>query len=156
LKYLITILTILVALQILLINNELKKIHSLYEFTPVEFTPLKKNQVKQVQVKRTPLKEVEFRCNQYLPIIEKYSWNAQTALKVMKAESSCNPKAINLRDSHKGCRGSYNLFQVACIHYKSDQSKDDIELNVQLAYKVYTERGWKPWAVCTTGIVKCL
>jgi hypothetical protein len=46
LKYLITILTILVALQILLINNELKKIHSLYEFKPVEFTPLEKNKNK--------------------------------------------------------------------------------------------------------------
>jgi hypothetical protein len=64
LKYLITILTILVALQILLINNELKKIHSLYEFTPVEFTPLPKQKVLGITIKiADAIKQVESRGN---------------------------------------------------------------------------------------------
>lgn len=78
-------------------------------------------------------------------------------MQIMKAESSCNPKAINAKDSHKGCNGSYNLMQVACIHYGKGERKDDIALNIKIAYDVYKRAGYsfRPWTTC--GAIKnCL
>ncbi len=51
-------------------------------------------------------------CSKYIPEIEKYPWNTVTAIKIMYLESKCNPKAKNLKDSHKGCMGSYSLMQL--------------------------------------------
>lgn len=44
------------------------------------------------------------------------------------------------------CWGSYGLFQIACIH--SENPLYDPEENIDMAYKLYQERGWEPWGVC--------
>jgi len=72
----------------------------------------------------------------------------------MKAESNCNPKALNAKDVHNGCKGSYGLFQIACVH-GDVKTFYDPETNVEMAYKVYKKQLWKAWGVCTDGKVKC-
>ena len=56
---------------------------------------------------------------------------------------------------HKGCQGSYGLFQIACLHYEGDP-KDlyDNDLNIQLAKKVYETQGFDAWRN-TCKKIKC-
>ena len=71
---------------------------------------------------------------------------------VMKAESGCNPNAKNLTDSHNVCTGSFGLFQISC---HSGVVLDPAE-NVRIAYyDKYLPRNWRPWGVCTNGMVNC-
>ena len=65
-------------------------------------------------------------------------------------ESSGKPRAINPRDKHNGCNGSYGLFQIACIHANPDDMLDP-KLNVKKAYEIYQRNGWQPWAAYTGG-----
>jgi hypothetical protein len=90
-------------------------------------------------------------CNDYREEIEKYDWDVEIAMKIMKAESGCVPTNHNYNDIHKDyrtgeiiCKGSYNLFQVGCIHYK-DEDKDDWKKNIEIAYRVYQGSGWNAW-----------
>ncbi len=90
-------------------------------------------------------------CETYRPLVAKYGWNVEVAMNVMRAESGCNPNAINKTDNHKVCRGSYGLFQISChsgVVY-------DPEENVKIAWAKYQARGWKPWGVCNSGKVDC-
>ena len=155
-----TIILIFITFQLLIISQANK----LYiDVTVTKFVPLPKNKVKQIQIKRKPIQILENKCIEYLPLLEKYDWNVQTASKVMLKESNCNPKAKNMRDNHYNikrqliCSGSHGLMQVACSHYLKLQitDKEDPVKNVEIAYQLYKERGWKPWGVCTDGKVKC-
>jgi len=101
-------------------------------------------------------------CVSYLPLIEKYDWNVQTAINVMWAESGCNPDAVNLNDKHKSriyprdypagfCVGSFGLFQESCtrpIYYDAPQ-------NIKQAYEIYQEQGWSAWWTTCHTKVKC-
>jgi hypothetical protein len=108
-------------------------------------------------------KTIPIPCVPYLPFVEQYDWNVQTALNVMFAESSCNPNAVNLNDTHTVkkdtvdkqlwyCVGSFGLFQTSCtrpVYY-------DPALNVALAFKIYTEQGWQAWKNTCTKKVYCV
>ena len=74
---------------------------------------------------------------------------------IAKAESHLVPTAYN-PEWHRGCQGSYGLFQVACVNYNGDPTDlYDIDLNIQIAKKVYEEQGLKAWGVCSDGKVNC-
>ena len=90
------------------------------------------------------------RCDIYATEIQKYQWDSRITIAIMKLESGCNPKAINHKDGHGRCTGSYSLMQVACIHYKVGQNKLDPNLNIKIAYRVYKEAGnsFRPWTTC--------
>lgn len=102
-------------------------------------------------------------CVPYIPLIEKYEWNWQTAINVMFNESSCQPEIVNLNPStetHKSklyrdypqgyCVGSFGLFQTSCI----DQIYYDPALNIALAYQIYKVQGWSAWfTTCTTKVI---
>ena len=80
-------------------------------------------------------------------IIAEYGWDTQVAYAVMKAESGGNPSAVNWNDVHKGCIGSFGLFQLGCMH----GAREDLlnaEKNVEIAYKLWRRDGWSPWTVC--------
>jgi hypothetical protein len=131
LKYLITILTILVALQILLINNELKKIHSLYEFTPVEFTPLnktkaKKNKVLGVQITQAIIKvetggkakpglSGEHGVAQFLPATWKNYQKKYLATTTLPMTPENEFMVLSVVNQHYLDKG-YTPYQVALLH----------------------------------------
>lgn len=73
----------------------------------------------------------------------KYNWHQETAYKVMMAESGGNPLAYN-PEWHKGCQGSYGLFQISCLHGEKEELLNPIK-NTEIAYKLWVSEGWRPW-----------
>lgn len=65
-------------------------------------------------------------------------------------ESSGRPKAVNKRDRHKGCSGSYGLFQIACF-WADPQDMLDPHKNIEKARWLYKRSGWQPWGAYTNG-----
>lgn len=90
-------------------------------------------------------------CEAYRPLVAQYGWNVNVALAVMKAESGCNPQAVNRTDNHGVCMGSFGLFQISC----HSGAVHDPAQNVAIAWQKYSARGWQPWGVCTSGKVSC-
>lgn len=81
-----------------------------------------------------------------------------TAVAVAMAESgdgrSFDVYAINTTDSHKGCKGSYGIFQIGCLHEGDPSILYNVEYNVKKARELYNERGWLPWGAYTDGRYK--
>lgn len=77
--------------------------------------------------------------------IAQYDWDVDTAYAVMMAESNASSTVVNWQDNHKGCVGSYGLFQVACIHVEDPEKLKDPDYNIDVAYNIYRESGWSPW-----------
>lgn len=94
--------------------------------------------------------EVPENCSKFLKEIEKYPWDTATVVKIAFKESKCSSDAVNLKDSHRGCRGSYGALQVGCLHYKKGEDKKNVPLNIEKAYEVYKQAGnsFSPWSVC--------
>ena len=65
------------------------------------------------------------------------------------AESRLNPDAVNAKDSHKGCKGSYGIFQIGCIHEDDPRVLFDVEYNIKRAREIYEANGWAPWGAYT-------
>lgn len=82
-------------------------------------------------------------------IRETFPESPDIAVAIAKAESSLNPDATNAKDSHKGCTGSYGLFQIGCIHGDKPEHLYDVDYNIQVARRLYLERGWQPWGAYT-------
>jgi hypothetical protein len=83
-------------------------------------------------------------------LISQYSWDIDTAYKIMVCESRGKSSAYN-SEWHYGCRGSYGLFQVACVHSKYVDSLWDLydpEENVRVAYEIWKKQGWWAWKNC--------
>lgn len=58
-----------------------------------------------------------------------------------------------MNDSHKGCKGSFGIFQIACIHDDSEELYE-VEYNIKRARELYDQEGWKPWGAFTDGRYK--
>lgn len=87
-------------------------------------------------------------CEQYRPLVSQYPWNVDVALAVMKAESNCRPEATHLNSNGSVDHG---LFQLNNINVH------DPAQNIAIAYnQKYALFGWRPWVVCTKGIVRCI
>ncbi len=97
-----------------------------------------------------PIYEVPEPCAKFLDEIEKYPWDSAMVAKIAFKESKCDPKRHNYGDSHKNCKGSWNLMQVGCLHYSKGESRDDVPLNIEKAYEVYKDAGdsFRPWTTC--------
>lgn len=76
------------------------------------------------------------------------------AVAVAMAESKLNPRALNAQDSHKGCKGSFGIFQVGCLHEDNPQVLYDVEYNIKRAREIYDQNGWVPWGAYTSGAYK--
>lgn len=77
-----------------------------------------------------------------------YPWPCQEALTVAWCESRFRPDAV-------GRLGERGLLQIHPVHMDRIRSLgytwDDIfqvRLNVEVAYAIWKERGWRPWANC--------
>lgn len=66
------------------------------------------------------------------------------------AESGLKPYALNSKDSHKGCTGSYGIFQIGCLHETDPNLLYDIEYNIKRAKEIYDAEGWRPWGAYTS------
>ena len=84
-------------------------------------------------------------CERFRPIVERYNWNVQIAMAIMRAESSCNPSAYNGTLNSDGTNDA-GLFQINSVH-DATSARLDPETNVRLAYKVYVSQGWSAWSV---------
>lgn len=73
---------------------------------------------------------------------------------IAMAESHLNPLSLNAKDLHKGCRGSYGIFQIGCIHESNPRILYDVEYNIKRARELYDQKGWKPWGAYTDGSYK--
>jgi hypothetical protein len=93
-------------------------------------------------------------CQPYWEEVTKYDWNATTSIKIMYAESGCNPKAPNLEDNHKVCKGSFGLMQISCDFGVLYDPVENIRVAYEEKYLVKNGKGevvgttWKPWSVC--------
>jgi hypothetical protein len=81
--------------------------------------------------------------------------NAELMIRIAKAESGLNVNAYN-PEWHRGCQGSYGLFQIGCVNY-SGNSQDlfDVDLNIEIAQKVLASQGLNAWGPCRTGKISC-
>lgn len=78
-------------------------------------------------------------CEAYRPLVAQYSWNVETAMQVMRAESGCNPLAVSPTQDH-------GLFQL------HNRPVYDPAQNIAIAYSMWQSRGWQPWSVCRTRV----
>ena len=95
-------------------------------------------------------------CENYRHLVNKYNWNADVMLRVMKAESSCNPNAVGDDYPIRGLHApSCGLMQVRTIGDRPscDQLKNP-EVNIEWAWKIYQSQGYNAWTVCRT-VVRC-
>lgn len=81
--------------------------------------------------------------------------NENVWLAIAQAESNTKETAYN-PEWHRGCQGSYGVFQIACLHYPEDPNKlFDPYFNIDMAVEVYHKQGLRAWGVCTNGKVNC-
>lgn len=74
------------------------------------------------------------------------------AVAIAKAESGENLKATAYNpEAHKGCIGSYGVFQIACVHEDNIEKLYDVEYNIQRAREIYDSEGWSAWGGYTSG-----
>ena len=71
-----------------------------------------------------------------------YAWDCDEALAVMMCESSGHADAFNA--------GNYGLFQINAVHAARVggdlQSLFDPAVNVRVAYEIWSDQSWIPWA----------
>lgn len=95
-------------------------------------------------------------CETFRPLVSQYDWDVNTALAVMRAESSCRPDAFN--GANRNGSNDAGLFQVNSIHVRSglisDHERFDPTANVKAAYAIYEGSGWKAWVAYSTGAYK--
>ena len=68
--------------------------------------------------------------------------DADTAIRICKAESNFNPQAINKKTD------CYGLFQIrAKYHQDKIQGRDILspDVNIEVAYKIFKSNGWSAW-----------
>ena len=88
----------------------------------------------------------------YCPLAYQYlDWPGEIAYAICMAESYGQPDAVNQRDVHDGCRGSYGLFQIACFHADPGAMLDP-QANVAKAHEIYRRNNsWRPWGAYVNG-----
>ena len=99
------------------------------------------------------------KCQPYWEEVTKYDWNATTSIKIMYAESGCNPTAKNMSDNHRTCIGSYGLMQIGCGYDNLIEPTTNIKIAYEEKYK--TKIKWNHWPVCKSikgkpPIVNCV
>jgi hypothetical protein len=98
--------------------------------------------------------------------VAKYGdWDANTIQAIAQAENrTCNPLRHNetASETHRRadgsviCVGSYGALQVGCLHYNSDEDKNDLSTNIKVAHRVWQSRqqwgnGYEAWTMFTNG-----
>jgi len=97
-------------------------------------------------------------CEQYRQLISQYDWRIETAMAVMKAESSCNSQVVNNNPNTRDY--SVGLFQINLYGANARTRPSEAELkdpatNIAWAYKLYSGNGNSfigQWGVCRTKV----
>lgn len=75
-------------------------------------------------------------------LICSYAWPCEEALSVARCESALDPNAYNA--------GNYGVFQINSVHAAKVggnlQALFDPVVNVDVAYRIWLDQGWGPWA----------
>lgn len=89
-------------------------------------------------------------CEKYRKLISRYNWNKDVALRVMRAESGCNPGAVGDNRVIGGVYApSCGLFQIRTLKGRPNcAALQEPKTNVRWAYKLYSQSRWRPWSVC--------
>lgn len=104
-----------------------------------------------------PIYTINGGCQQYLPLVQKYNWDVNTAMAIMEAESTSQgiPCDSNAKDFDSNGTVDRGLFQVNSIH--ADLATDmntlfDPQTNVRIAYEIYSgQQGWGAWSTYNSG-----
>lgn len=98
--------------------------------------------------------------------IAKYGdWNVNIMQAIAQAENrACNPLKHNetASETHRDangnviCVGSYGALQVGCLHYASDEDRNDLATNIKVAHRLWLNRqkwgnGYEAWTMYTNG-----
>lgn len=104
-----------------------------------------------------PTKTHPIGCENYRELVSLYTWNVDVALKVMRAESGCNPNAIGDNRVIGGIYApSCGLFQIRTLKGRPTcEQLQNPTTNIDWAWKLYQSSGWQPWSVCKNGKVAC-
>lgn len=95
-------------------------------------------QATKVATQKVATQVVSYNIEQWRPIVAKYPWPVEEAMLTMTRESGGNPRAVSATDDH-------GLFQIHNGLTNYGPAIYDPETNVQIAYKMYAARGWRPW-----------
>ncbi len=94
-------------------------------------------------------------------LVYNYSnWDQNIARQICVLESNGNPNAVNWKDNHGSCSGSFSLMQVGCFWYPffgySSVDYYDTDINMTISNKIYVRQGnsFKAWTTCRK-IVGC-
>lgn len=99
-----------------------------------------------VSTKITKTKKDKGDCTKYSFIFEKYDWPVDIAMQVCKYESQGNEKSIGDRDTNYASCG---LMQIRTLPGRpSCEELKDPETNIEFAYNLWSDNGWRPWSVC--------
>jgi len=99
---------------------------------------------------KVPVRKVVAQSEIEALIIAYWPEQPEVALAVAKAESGLNPTASNWADAHKGCNGSFGIFQIGCVHGSSVEDLYNVEYNIKKARAIYDVAGsWQPWGAYT-------
>lgn len=89
--------------------------------------------------------------NDTTPIVQEicsYDWHCETAVKVAYRESNLIPSAVNsnCNPSRPYTMVCVGVFQIWTAHCPTCDLTD-YKLNIFIAYKLYSESGWRPWGI---------
>ena len=93
-------------------------------------------------------------CDNVISEIEKYDWDKETAIAVMKAESKCdiNSKGdtdLVFSENNREYGYSVGAFQVRILPDREECDTFEIETNVKCAYGIYknNNNSWEAWSM---------
>ena len=81
-------------------------------------------------------------CEQFRNIVEKYDWDTNIMLAIMKAESNCNQYADNTGLNSDGTV-DIGLLQINSVHGYSKTELTNPATNIAIAYKIWKAQGYK-------------
>jgi len=84
-------------------------------------------------------------------------WNTNLMMAIARAENrNCDPLEHNLTntENHRVCIGSYGVLQVGCVHFRSDENRNDTATVVKVAYRVWQSQGYTAWTNYRNGAYK--
>ena len=108
-----------------------------------------------------PPRPVKYDCSSIRAEIDKYDWNKELALAVVKAESDCNVEARGDEDyiyieNDREYGYSVGAFQVRILPGREDCDTYDLERNISCAYDIYKKanNSFTPWSMWNNGEYK--
>ena len=76
--------------------------------------------------------------------------DSDIALKVAVCESNLDPNVVNWSDALITGMPSMGVFQINAPY---DEKYFDYKYNIQVAYEMFSRRGWQPWSCYTKGLI---